>query len=487
MMKVLTAVQIKSAEDNAVSRGIFSYAQLMKNAGGAAAKEILNRYSVIGKRVCVLCGNGNNGGDGLVIAANLKNCGADVCLLTPIGFPSTDTALSFKDSVKDIKIIDDFIGDFDIIVDALFGIGLNRFLSEKITNLIEKINEYDCIKIAIDVPSGVFCDGGKVATAFRADLTLSFTSYKLCQLLPQTSDFCGETLVLDIGLPIDDYAYLTIDKPETVKRPKNSHKGTFGTALLFCGSYGMAGAEILSARAALRSGVGIVKALVCDKNYTAFTNSVPEAVTIPVDTDVSGVPMVYDRTILSSLSSSSALLLGCGLGRSEEARKLVTRTLEKTQIPTVIDADGINALQGGINIIRKINAPVILTPHPAEMARLCDTTTDEIESNRVKFAKKFAVENNCYLVLKGTNTVVATPNGRIFFNTTGNEGLATGGSGDVLSGMIVSRLAQGYDPLTAVLNSVWLHGAVADMLAEKMPTRAILPSDIIEGLKTISD
>ncbi len=486
-MKVLLSNQIKTAEDNAVSDGIFSYAELMKIAGDTATKEILKRYQIIGKKVCVLCGSGNNGGDGLVIAGNLKNRGADVCLLTPIGFPSTDTALVFKEYVSDIKILNDFTEDFDIVIDALFGIGLNRFLSENIAKLINKINKYNCTKIAIDVPSGVFCDGGEVQCAFNADLTLTFSAYKPCQLLPQTSKFCGETVVLDIGLPLEDYAYLTIDIPEKVNRPKISHKGTFGTALLFCGSYGMCGAEILAARAALRSGVGIVKALVCDKNYQPFTTSVPEAVTIPVGTDVGGSPMVYDRTILSSLSNSNALLIGCGLGRSDEAKKLVLRTLEKTQIPTVIDADGINALQGGIDIIRKINAPVILTPHPAEMARICDTTTDAIESNRIKFAKKFSIENGCYLVLKGTNTIVATPNGRIFFNTTGNDGLATGGSGDVLSGMIVSRLAQGYDPLTAILNSVWLHGAVADKLAGIMPTRAILPSDIIEGLKTISD
>ncbi len=486
-MKVLLSNQIKTAEDNAVQNGIFSYAQLMKAAGDAATREILNRYNVIGKKVCVVCGNGNNGGDGLVIAANLKSRGAAVCLLTPIGFPATDTALAFKDDVKDIRIIDDFTGDFDIVIDALFGIGLNRFLSEKITDLVNKLNAYQCVKIAIDVPSGVFCDGGEVLAAFCADLTLSFSCYKLCQLLPQTSAYCGETVVLDIGLPLDEYAYLTIDKPQQVKRPKNSHKGTFGTALLFCGSYGMCGAEILAARAALRSGAGIVKALVCDKNYQAFTSSVPEAVTIPVPTSSTGAPVFYDRTIFSSLSNSNALLIGCGLGRSDDAKKLVISTLEKTQIPVVIDADGINALQGSINIIRKINAPVILTPHPAEMARLCGVSTDAIQLNRVKFAKKFSVENNCYLVLKGSNTIVATPNGRIFFNTTGNDGLATGGSGDVLSGMIVSRLAQGYDPLAAVLNSVWLHGAVADELAKTIPTRAILPSDIIEGLKTISD
>ena len=353
--------------------------------------------------------------------------------------------------------------------------------------MITKINSFDCVKIAIDIPSGVFCDGGEVVTAFCADLTLSFSCYKPCQLLPQTSSYCGETVVLDIGLVLDNYAYQTIDKPQVIKRPKNSHKGTFGTAVLFCGSYGMCGAEILAARAALRSGVGIVKALVCDKNYSAFTSGVPEAVTIPVATAQNGAPIVYERTILSSLSNSNALLIGCGLGRNEEVKNLVISTLQKTQIPVVIDADGINAIAGSIDIIRKINAPVIITPHPAEMARLVGTTIENIQSNRVKYAKNFSVENRCYLVLKGTNSIVATPNGEIFFNTTGNDGLATGGSGDVLSGMIVSRLAQGYNPLTAVLNSVWLHGFVADTLANTMSTRAILPSDIIEGLKTISD
>lgn len=486
-MKVLTATQIKATEDNAVNCGIFSYAELMKKAGDTAACEIAKRYNIIGKKICIICGNGNNGGDGLVIAANLKSRGADVCLLAPIGLPSTDTALNFRSCINGIKIIYDFCGDFDIVVDALFGIGFNRFLSEKISQLIEKINLYDCVKIAVDVPSGVFCDGGEVKTAFKADITLTFSAYKPCQLLPPANEFCGETVVLDIGLPIENYAYLTIDEPKRVKRSKFSHKGTYGTAMLVCGSYGMCGAEILSARAALRSGVGLVKALVCDKNYSAFTSTVPEAVTIPVDTAPNGAMQVYDRTLLSSLSSSDALLIGCGLGRSEQTNDLVLRTLEKTQIPTVVDADGINAVSGCINIIRKVNAPIILTPHPAEMARLCNTTVDVIESNRVKFAKKFAVDNNCYLVLKGTNTIVATPNGRIFFNTTGNDGLATGGSGDVLSGMIVSRLAQGYNVLDAILNSVWLHGKTADVLAEKMPTRAILPTDIIEGLKIISD
>ncbi len=486
-MKVLTCAQVKTAEDNAVKNGIFSYAQLMKNAGEGAAKIIVERFPISGKHICVLAGCGNNGGDGLVIASELRKLGAKVRLLLPFGSPATDTAMCFSEVASQILVLDDFAGEFDIVIDALFGIGLNRILSGEIAGLIEKINAYDCVKIAIDVPSGVFCDGGTVACAFKADLTISFSCYKLCNLLPQTSEYCGEVIVCDIGIPLNDYAYTTIEAPIKKKRPKNSHKGTFGSALLFCGSYGMCGAAILAARAALRSGVGILKALVCDKNYAAFTLSVPEAVTIPVPTTQSGAPDVYDKIILSSISSSSAMLIGCGLGTSDDAAKLIRRTLEITNIPTVVDADGINIVSKSINLIRNIKAPLILTPHPKEMARLCGTTAEDIESNRVKYAKKFAAENRCVLVLKGANTVVAAPDGRIYFNTTGNSGLATGGSGDVLSGMIVSRLAQGYEPLEAALSSVWLHGKAADSVAQKMCERAIIPSDIIEELKVISD
>ncbi|MDO4608829.1 MAG: NAD(P)H-hydrate dehydratase [Clostridia bacterium] len=486
-MKVLTAKQIKFAEDNAVENGIFSYVELMKKAGDTAAYEIIKRFNVLNKKICVVCGSGNNGGDGLVIASNLKKYGADVCLFLPMGMPKTDTATNFVSTVSDIKIIDELDGNFDIIIDALFGIGLNRLLSKDLSLIIKKLNSYNCTKIAIDIPSGVFCDGGEAKIAFKADFTLTFSAYKLCQLLPQTNDYCGKTIVLDIGLNIENYAYLTIEKPQKISRKINSHKGTFGTALLCCGSYGMCGAQILAAKAALRSGVGIVKAFVCDKNYAAFTSCVPEAVTLPVNTHFSGAPEISERHILSAMANSTALLVGCGLGRSNDAVNVVKSILSKTKIPTVIDADGINALVGNIDIIRKISASIILTPHPAEMARLCNTTVDEIEKNRIKFAKSFAVENNCILVLKGHNTIVASPNGKIFFNTTGNDGLATGGSGDVLAGMIVSRLAQGYDPLTAVLNSVYLHGAIADHLSQNMQTRAMLPSDIIEGLKTFSD
>lgn len=484
-MKVLTGSQIRAAEENAVSSGIFSFAELMQNAGTKAADIISEKYDIMNKKVTVVCGKGNNGGDGFVIADILSGRGAEVTLCLPFGEPATDTAGFYYNKLPRLKKslrIDD---DCDILIDAVFGIGLDRPLIDKAASLIDDMNLCCAEKIAIDIPSGVFCDGTAVSKAFKADLTITFIALKPCFLLPASSEFCGKVIIADIGIPITEYSYLTIEPPTAIYRPKNSHKGTFGTAALICGSYGMCGAEILSATAALRSGVGIVKALVCDKNYSAFCGNVPEAVTVPCETLPNGSPLVDNITLSTLLSNSDALLLGCGLGRNEEIKKLVTHVLLNVEIPVVIDADGINAVSSDISIIRKIKAPVILTPHPAEMARLCHTDVSKIESNRPEFASKFASEHSCVVVLKGANTVVASPDGRIFFNTTGNPGMATGGSGDVLAGMIVSRLAQGEGALRAALSSVWLHGRAADLAIEKQSFASLLPRDIIEELKEL--
>lgn len=484
-MKVLKKAQIRAAEENAVLNGIFSYTALMKNAGCAAADIICQHYNVQNKRVTVVCGCGNNGGDGLVVASQLSAEGAIVTVCLPLGDVKTDTARQMYPLPPDVKFSSVVEYNCDIMIDALFGIGLDRALEGAAADTIDKMNLCDAKKIALDLPSGVFCDGGVAGRAFRADLTVTFIALKPCHLLPPSSEYCGETVVADIGAPISEYEYLTTKPPVKQARPKNSHKGTFGTALLICGSYGMCGAEILAARAALRSGVGILKAVVCDKNYTAFTSSVPEAVTIPVGTAMSGAPAIDDKTLETALSSSSALLIGCGLGRSAESVKLVKRVLSLVNIPTVIDADGINALGGDINIIGKIKAPVIITPHPAEMARLCSVDTADIERNRVKYASALATEKGCVVVLKGANTVIAAPDGRVFFNTTGNAGMATGGSGDVLSGMLVAQLATGSTALRAATDCVWLHGHAADLATEHISEEALLPSDIIEELKTL--
>ena len=484
-MKVLKCSQVVAAEENAVKCGIFSYPALMENAGREAVRIISEKYNVSGKRVCVVCGKGNNGGDGVVIAALLAKLGAEVNIFYPFGEPTTDTAQKFLPLANGILKVEALNEEYDFIIDAIFGIGLDRTLDNNTRSVINAMNSSHGIKIAVDIPSGVFCDGGRDEVAFRADLSVTFIGYKLCHFLPETSEFCGETVVADIGAPIVEYAYNIIEKPNYIPRSKNSHKGTFGTALLICGSYGMSGALILSARAALRSGVGILKAIVCDKNYNVFCASVPEAVTIPVSTTADGAPEIFDRTILSAASSSNAMLLGCGLGRSDDAKRIIRSALLLSSIPIILDADGINAIASDINILRKTKAPVILTPHPKEMARMLGVTTAEVERNRIRFAKKFAVDFNCVLALKGSNTVVAAPDGRVYINKGGNPGMATGGSGDVLSGMMVAYLASGKTPLDAALSAVWWHSYAADKATEKITQEALLPSDIIEELKSL--
>lgn len=481
-MSVLTADLIRRSEENAVTSGAFSFKELMLTAGEAVAKIIDSRYNCQNKKIAVICGNGNNGGDGFVAARWLYEHGATVTVITPMGEPKTENAIYYYNRLGEIKISDTITDDFDIIIDAVFGIGLNRAPSKELIELFKKINSSAAVKIAIDIPSGIEADTGKIfETCVDADLTVTFIALKPCFVLPYGSDFCGEVIVADIGVKPCGESFKTINKPVFPKRRHNSHKGTFGTSLLICGSYGMAGAAILATRAALKSGVGIAKCVLCDGIYSAFTSAVPEAVCIPQKQNSLGT--LTEKTDISSLlNGSSALLFGCGVGQSEDTFKILSDIIEKSNIPTVIDADGINLLCSDIELLKKSKAPLILTPHPGEMARLCGCSVKDIETNRIDIAKSFAEECGCILVLKGANTIVALPQGDIYVNINGNPGMATGGSGDVLAGILVSLLAQGFDPAKAALAAVFLHGEAGDKAAMRKGERAMLPSDIIEEL-----
>lgn len=481
-MDVLSKELIKLSEEKAVHNGAFSFLELMKIAGDLAYKIICENIDVNDKKIAVVCGNGNNGGDGCVIAGNLKNIGADVTVITPLGEPVTDSARHYYSLLSDIKVKNDIDDDYDIIIDALFGIGLNRPLESSIIEIIKKINSQNAYKVAIDIPSGIECDSGKIlGECVNADLTVTFIALKPCFMLPPATDFTGKTVVADIGVKPTDYTYKTIEAPDLPQRKKNSHKGTFGTAALFCGSYGMAGAAILSSRACLRSGVGIVKSIIPKSIYKILSCAVPEAVCVIEKQTLKG-GFKGNINLQKALEKASSVLVGCGIGNNKQTARLVKRLVENTKIPTVIDADGINALVSNINVLKKTNAPIILTPHPAEMARLCGISVSQVEENRVSTAENFAKEYKCIVALKGANTLIATPNGEVYFNICGNNGLATGGSGDVLAGITVSYLAQGLEPLKAVKAAVYIHSTTADEVASIKGERALLPSDIIEAL-----
>lgn len=482
-MKILTTDLIRKSEESAVGSGAFSLRELMFRAGSAAAEIIMQKYGCRGKKITVVCGRGNNGGDGCVIAGILAENGGEVTVATPFGAPATENAAYYYNKLKFVTKTDGFTPNADIIVDAIFGIGLNRAPDQKASEIINAINREDAVRIAVDIPSGVEADSGRVlGTAVNADLTVTFIALKPCFVLPCGSDYCGETVVADIGAPPIGYSFLTTEKPIFKKRKHNSHKGTFGTGLMLCGSYGMAGAAVLAARAALRSGIGILKAVLCENIYYPFTVSVPEAVCVPIIPNGKGTLCPDKLNLPELLKGCSAALIGCGMGNNGDTARLVKELIETSEIPIVIDADGINALCGGIDIIKKSKAPIILTPHPGEMARLCSLTVSEVEENRVEIARDFAVRYGCVLILKGADTIIAAPSGEVYFNMTGNPGMSTGGSGDALAGIILSLLAQGFSPLKAAKAAVYLHGEAGDKAGAKRGERAMLPSDLIEEL-----
>lgn len=481
-MKVLTKELIKASEENAVHSGAFSFLELMKVAGERASEIIAHNYDVKNKKIAVVCGNGNNGGDGFVVARALSILGADVTVIIPLGEPLTDSAKYYFSRLHTIPVQSTLGEGYDIIIDALFGIGLNRPLDNKICSLITEINFSNAIKISIDIPSGIECDTGKILGAcIKAALCITFIALKPCFMLPPATDYCERVVVADINVEPCVHAYETIEKPHFEKRKKNSHKGTYGTALLYCGSYGMLGAAILSAKACLRSGIGIAKCVLPKSIYHAFTCTVPEAVCVPCRQTLKGT--IHPNINVKKISEkATAVLIGCGLCNNRQTKKLLKKVIANTKVPLVIDADGINALCENIHILKEQNIPIIITPHPAEMARLTGLSTAQVEDNRIKVAFDFATQYNCYLVLKGANTIIATPKGEIFFNMCGNAGLATGGSGDVLAGITVSLLAQGVPVLEALKAAVYIHSYAADKVKTHKGEHALLPSDIIEIL-----
>ncbi len=280
--------------------------------------------------------------------------------------------------------------------------------------------------------------------------------------------------------------YKVIEKPNILKRDAEAHKGTFGVSLLFCGSVGFAGAAVLAAKGCLRSGVGIAKLAVPDKIYQICAANTPEAVFLPLKSDRKGkFGRINKKLLQSEILKADSILIGCGIGVSRNNQKLIEFLIDNARCPLIIDADGINLLAFNINILKRAKTPIILTPHPAEMSRLCGSSVSEIQQNREAVAKDFAIKHRVHLVLKGHKTVVATPDGDVFINPTGNPGMATGGSGDVLSGICAAMTGKSQDIAQSVKAAVYIHGAAGDLAAEKLSQTAMLPSDIIEELPCV--
>ncbi|WP_291490658.1 NAD(P)H-hydrate dehydratase [Desulfurella sp.] len=500
-MKLSTSLQMKELDSKSINEFKIPDIVLMENASRGTFELIKKQFgSLEGLRVSVFAGLGNNGGDAMAIARHLYNAGANVLVnlvadpdkLNPSPKINYDILCSMNVPINIINHIEDlndvFLAHSQIIIDGLFGIGLSRNIEGIFYDIIDKINKSNAFVVSVDIPSGINADTAEcLGIAVKADLTATFALAKPGQFLYPGRLYCGKLEVVDISTPkqlIDDFkpTFNALVKDDFVieDRPKNSHKGNFGHIAIVGGSIGKSGAVILAANAALRSGAGLVSAVVPDCINTAFESSCIEAMSYPVkDKDGFFSKESFDD-IVDFVRDKDVICFGMGLGVFDDALYLLESLLELKK-PMVIDADGLNVLSKNVNLLKKINSPVILTPHPKEFSRLIGQTTAEVLKNRLKLVKEFAKKNNVILILKMADTLIS--NGEsIFINTSGNPGLSTGGSGDVLSGIIASLIAQNNDVLYASCMGVFLHGLSADLALSKYSEASLLPTDVINHI-----
>ena len=507
-MLVVKCDEMRNIEKRAVEGGC-TYLGLMEKAGKSVvekATEIITEKNL--NNVVILCGKGNNGGDGFVVARLLSTMNCSVTVILADGEPKTnDAKQNFELISSKVEVISyileketciDRINKAEILIDSIYGIGFKNALKPEMHELAQYYNDNEkAVKIAVDLPSGIVCDTGEIINGcFNADYTVTFTTLKPLHILYPSMDFCGEISVADVGVPkeiLDDSSYIMkttdeyVSENTFVKRRKSAHKGTNGTLFSLCGSYGMAGAAVLSGSAALRTGVGLLRMAVPKSIYELVSSKLTEAVFMPLEQNDDGTVSIeeFNKILYDVLEKSTAMLIGCGLGMNDDLSDLVSLLIENSTKPIVLDADGINAVCMNINVLKKAVAPIILTPHPGEMARLIMSDTKTVQCDRYNIAKNFAEEYGVTLVLKGADTLIATPDGKVYVNLTGNNGMARGGSGDVLAGMIASFLAQGMSAEKAAVYGIYYHGLVGDLCAEKYSTRSMLPSDMVAELKSV--
>ena len=487
-MKILSIEKIREADRYTIENEPISSEGLMERAAGQVFEWLLQHINKDNK-VKIFCGSGNNGGDGLVVARRLTEVGIDVTAYVIASGTQWSEAIQPEQSkpcpvrldchVASLLAMTDssdfpLITENDIIIDALFGSGLNRPIEGLATELIQYLNQQNAIRISIDIASGLFADAPSPAAAiFRPDYTLTFQMPKLAFMMPENDPYVGQLEVLDIQLhpqyllEVETNNFLVdreMIKPIIHKRTKYSHKGTYGHALLVAGSEGKTGAAILGAKSCLRTGVGLLSVKLPQSAWTPLQASLPEAM---IHTD-------------DKLDVFNAVGLGPGLGKDDDAQRLVRRVIQDVHVPLVMDADALNILSENKTWLSFLPAKTILTPHPKEFERLFGKTSNGFE--RLALLREMAMKHNIIIVLKGANTATAMPNGAVFFNSTGNPGMATAGSGDVLTGMILSLLAQRYTPEEAAVLGVYLHGLAGDMAAMEIGQEAMIASDITEHI-----
>ena len=505
-MKILPVEKIREADAFTIENEPIDSVDLMERAASKVYEWFMQRCKTKEVSVKIFCGIGNNGGDGLALARMLYFSGIipQVFVVRYSDKMSRDCEMNFtrlKEETElpmyDIFSEDDFpqIYDNDIIIDAIFGSGLNRPIEGFTAELIKYINKSNAIKIAIDIPSGLILESHKLgnletqqlsnsATPIaKVDYTLTFQFPKLAFMFPEYDALVGKWEVLDIKLhkdfidnveTLNFYTTEDVVKPIIRKRTKFSHKGTYGHALLVAGSSGKTGAALLAAEACMRTGVGLLTAHLPKDALLPMQVYLPEAMTSIDKSDT-------HCTEINDILPYTAIGVGPGIGKNEETVTLLKKIIQEATQPLVLDADALNIIADNPTWLSFLPDNTILTPHPKEFDRMFGMTNNSYE--RLELQRKMSVVHNIIIVQKGAHTAITFPNGTCFFNSTGNPGMATAGSGDVLTGMILSLLAQRYTPQEAALLGVYLHGKAGDIAAEKLGMESMIARDIIGNLE----
>lgn len=508
MLKIVTAAQMQELDRRTIAEARIPGTTLMERAGAGVVAGIETRFGPPrGKRVTVLCGKGNNGGDGFVVARLLRHRGANVRVLamSPASELSRDAAMMHRQFVRAAgksavrsyssgTYARSLLKQSDIVVDALLGTGLSSDVTGRYADAIDAINESGRPVVAVDLPSGLHADtGAALGRAVRASLTVTFGLPKLGLYQQRGIDLAGQVTIVDIGIPpafVDAVESRTSLITESFVREclparwPSSHKGTFGHAAIIAGSVGKTGAAAMTAKAALRTGAGLVTVAIPSSLNDVLEAKLLEAMTIPMpETKARTLARTAFDRLAEFTTARTAVAIGPGLSTHPETVDLVQELVRRLDRPAVLDADALNALAGRASILTECKTPPILTPHPGEMARLeRNATSQSVNADRIGTATRFARERGVFVVLKGARTVVARPDGTAAISPTGNPGMATAGTGDVLTGMIVGLLAQGVAPWEASCAATYLHGLAGDLAAAEKGQAGLIAGDVIDRI-----
>ncbi len=503
MQNIFTSKEMKLIEQMSNNEGL-TYMRLMENAGSAAYNVLRKQYGITAGKMTVLCGNGNNGGDGFVVARKFFDNSVECKVVLVSGTPKTTEAISMYNRIlereieiidfeKDSKAVYKAISECDVVVDAVYGTGFHGELKPNVRELFGFVNNIGKKTFSLDAPSGMNVDDACVDDGcILPNGTVVFAAYKPAHKLGKTEEMCGELTLVDIGIDKNIYDSVTQSitvmnedfvRPLVKKRSSYGNKGTFGKLLDVAGSFGMSGAAAMSVKSAMRSGVGLAALATTERLATALISSLFECTMLPLKENETGTISKDNAEKLTEvIDKYTALLVGCGMGNNEDTKAIVETIVKTAEKSVVIDADGINVLSKSINILKETKADIVLTPHVGEFARLVGLSIDEVKNRRFGLARDFATQNNVTVVLKDSTTVISTPDGRLFVNCNANSGLSKGGSGDVLAGIIASLCAQGYSTVDASVVGVYVHMIAAAIATERLGEHGVLATDVIEDV-----